>query len=58
MSFALVILSVERKFLSRKVVETPVQAGQVVADLLAKEVVGSISVSRAKPKQTGGEMPG
>ena len=57
MSFALVILSMERKFLSRKVVETPVQAGQVVADLLAKPIVGSISVQREKPKPTTSEVP-
>ena len=52
MSFALIVLSLERKFLSRVVVETPIEVGQKVADLLGRSLVGSISIQREKPKES------
>ena len=48
--FAIIVLSHQRKFLSRKVCQTPVEAGQFVCDLLQKDVVGSVSIQRMKPK--------
>ena len=48
--FAIIILSAQRKFLSRKVCQIPVEAGQFVADMLQKDVIGSLSIQRVKPK--------
>ena len=50
MPFAVVVLSQERKFLSRRVCQSPVETGQYVADLLQKDLVGSLSIQREKPK--------
>ena len=49
MPFAVVVLSPERKFLSRRVCLTPVETGQYVADLLQKDLVGHLSIQREKP---------
>lgn len=48
--FAIIVLSPQRKFLSRKVCTTSVEAGQFVADILQKDLVGSLSIQRVKPK--------
>ena len=50
MPFAVIVLSRERKFLSRRVCQTPVETGQYVANVLQKDLVGSLSIAREKPK--------
>ena len=49
--FALVILDAHRKFLSAKKCWSATEAGASVAELLMKEVVGSISVRRVLEKK-------
>lgn len=49
-SFDCIILSLQRKFLSRKRCETSVEMGQFVADILQRDIVGSLSIKRILPK--------
>ena len=50
--FALIVLSDQRKFLSRKTCQTPEEAGAYVARMLQEAVVGSLSVQRVSEKQS------
>ena len=49
--FDLLILSAQRKFLSRKTCETAGDAARAVAVLLIQEVVGSVTIRRRVVKE-------
>lgn len=48
--FDLIVMSEAKQFLSRKKCQTAMEAAQAVAALLAKDIVGSISIRRSKEK--------
>ena len=50
MPFDLIVLSEQRKFLSRATLATPQDTANRVLLLLANQVVGSVSIKRTKPK--------
>lgn len=49
--FDVIVLSLQRKFLSRKRCGTSLEVGQFVADVLQKPLVGSLSVKRVVEKK-------
>ena len=46
--FDVIVLSLQRKFLSRKRCESALEVGQFVADILQRGVVGSLSIKRVE----------
>ena len=49
--FDIIVLSLQRKFLSRKSCSTEGETGQFVAAILRHAVVGSLSIKRVVPKE-------
>ena len=49
--FDVIWLSIQRKFLSRKRCQEAQEVGRLVAEILSKDVVGSVSIKRVIPKE-------
>ena len=57
MPFVLIVLSAQRKFLSRARCETPLDVANLLLKTLAQPVVGRVSIQRVIEKESKGDSP-